>query len=404
MKRRDSRNRVLRPREGQLQNGKYFYKYYENRKPKYLYSWKLVSTDPLPKGKRPCVPLRDQEKAISVKLDTGISTCGGNMSVLQLVERYIALRSVDVKENTKIGYRTIRNILIKENIFCHRRIDQVRVSDAKSFLIRMYKDYHMSRSTIHSIRGVLRPAFRTAVNDDLIIRNPFEFPLSEIIKEPYKEKQILTKSQERSFLHFLKYDSHYGEFYPGIYIMLKMGLRVSEFCALTVQSINLNHMTLTINKQLQYRGKNHYWIEDTKTTAGNRIIPIPPDEELVRCFELLLNKPRPKPDPEVDGVSGFLYFSKNGKPLVGYQWTKKLIYASKSYNALYKEAIPVVTSHMLRHTCSSRLWARGLNVKSISKFLGHSSVNITMDTYTHASTEDIRADMNKIFLKKNKGC
>ena len=108
----------------------------------------------------------------------------------------------------------------------------------------------MSRSTIHSIRGVLRPAFRTAVNDDLIIRNPFEFPLSEIIKEPYKEKQILTKSQERSFLHFLKYDSHYGEFYPGIYIMLKMGLRVSEFCALTVQSIDLNHMTLTVNKQL----------------------------------------------------------------------------------------------------------------------------------------------------------
>ena len=124
-------------------------------------------------------------------------------------------------------------------------------------------------------------------------------------------------------LHFLKYDSHYGEFYPGIYIMLKMGLRVSEFCALTMQSIDLDNMTLTVNKQLQYRGKNHYWIEDTKTVAGNRIIPIPPDEELVRCFELLSNKPRPKQDPEVDGASGFLYFSKNGKPLVGYQWTKK---------------------------------------------------------------------------------
>ena len=76
--------------------------------------------------------------------------------------------------------------------------------------------------------------------------------------------------------------------------MLKMGLRVSEFCALTMQSIDLDNMTLTVNKQLQYRGKNHYWIEDTKTVAGNRIIPIPPDEELVRCFELLSNKPRPK--------------------------------------------------------------------------------------------------------------
>lgn len=131
-------------------------------------------------------------------MENGISTCGGNMNVLQLVTRYITLRS-DVKENTRIGYRTIRNILIKEGNFCYKRIDQIKTTDAKAFLIHLYKDQNFSRSTIHSVRGGLRLAFRLAVNDDLLVKSPFEFPLSEVIREPYKEKIILTKAQERSF-------------------------------------------------------------------------------------------------------------------------------------------------------------------------------------------------------------
>lgn len=242
-------------------------------------------------------------------MENGISTCGGNMNVLQLVTRYITLRS-DVKENTRVGYRTIRNILIKEGNFCYKRIDQIKTTDAKAFLIHLYKDQNFSRSTIHSVRGVLRPAFRLAVNDDLLVKSPFEFPLSEVIREPYKEKIILTKAQERSFLNYIKHHDHYKEFYPGVYILMRTGMRISEWAALTIRDIDLEHMTLTDNKQLQYRGKNYYWIDETKTTSGNRILPIMPDPELVRCFEILLNKPCPKQEPEIDGVSGFLCFSK----------------------------------------------------------------------------------------------
>ena len=58
-KRRDNRNRVLNTGESQRSNGLYVFKYLDrDKKPKFIYSWRLVETDRLPAGKRPCRPLR----------------------------------------------------------------------------------------------------------------------------------------------------------------------------------------------------------------------------------------------------------------------------------------------------------------------------------------------------------
>ena len=54
------------------------------------------------------------------------------------------------------------------------RIDKVKQSEAKAWLIKLQKDGR-GYSTIHTVRGVVRPAFQMAVNDDLIRKNPFEF-------------------------------------------------------------------------------------------------------------------------------------------------------------------------------------------------------------------------------------
>ena len=57
--RRDSKRRVLRPGESIRADGKYQYKYHIDGKPHFVYSWKLEPTDKLPKGKKPCLSLRD---------------------------------------------------------------------------------------------------------------------------------------------------------------------------------------------------------------------------------------------------------------------------------------------------------------------------------------------------------
>ena len=64
MARKDKKGRVLRRGETVRADGKYQFKYIEDGKPKFLYSWKLEATDKLPEGKRPCVALRDMEKKV----------------------------------------------------------------------------------------------------------------------------------------------------------------------------------------------------------------------------------------------------------------------------------------------------------------------------------------------------
>ena len=85
-----------------------------------------------------------------------------------------------VRHNTVAGYKTVINILKKEP-FGRQRIDKVRLSDAKAWLIKLQKVDGRGYSTIHSIRGVLRPAFQMAVDDDILVKNPFGFQLAGVL-------------------------------------------------------------------------------------------------------------------------------------------------------------------------------------------------------------------------------
>lgn len=395
-KRRDNRNRVLLVGESQKPNGMYTYKYQENGKSKYVYSWRLVMSDVTPTGKKDKMCLREQEKIIKANLECGIVSQGGGYTVLELVKKYTALRT-DVKENTRVHYNYVMNILVKDGRFANRRIDTIKISDAKEWLIQLGKD-GKSRNTIRNVRGVLKPAFEMAVRDDLIRKNPFSFPLAEVVKNEYEHRDALTKQQEKSFLKFIKHDEYFSEFYEGFYILFHTGLRISEFCALTIDDVNLEERSISVDKQLQYRGKHKYWIDEVKTYSGKRTIPIPlNDEELYTCFQKLLNarKTPIKNEPVVDGIKGFLYLSNTYKPLVGYQWAKKFKYAVEKYNSIYKEPLPKITPHVCRHTFCTRQWQKGLTLKTIQALMGHASVEITMDTYTHATYQDIVKEVNQ---------
>ena len=85
----------------------------------------------------------------------------------------------------------------------------------------------MGYSTIHSVRGVVRPAFQMAVDDDLIRKNPFEFQLCTVVVNDSVTREAITRKQERKFLEFIKYDEHYKRYYDGMFILFKTGLRIS---------------------------------------------------------------------------------------------------------------------------------------------------------------------------------
>ena len=138
VKRRDNKNRVLRNGESQRADGRYVYVYVDgNGKQKFLYSWKLENTDKLPYGKRECMSLRDKIKLLNRDLNDGIVSQGGNLTVLELVKKYIGQKT-GVRHNTEANYNFVINIIAKDE-FGARRIDKVKLSDAKEWLIKLQK-------------------------------------------------------------------------------------------------------------------------------------------------------------------------------------------------------------------------------------------------------------------------
>lgn len=392
-KRRDNKGRILHNGEIQKSDGKYRFKYVDALgKVCYLYSWRLSHNDPTPVGKKRTLSLREMEKQVEADLFDHIVTNGGNLTVLDLCEKYIATKT-GVRRNTVAGYKTVLNIL-KKDPFGRKRIDTVRISDAKLWLIKLQKENGKSYSSIHSIRGVLRPAFQMAMDDDYIRKNPFEFQLVEVIVNDSVRRDAITKEQERNFLKFVKEDPHFCRYYDGMYILFKTGLRVSEFCGLTVSDIDFDNHCFTVARQLQKKNKLYY-IEKPKTERGTRTIPMTPEVE--QCFSnLIANRKPPKIEPMVDGITGFLCFDPRGNIQYGLHWDKHFKYAVIKYNEIYRVPLPKITPHICRHTYCSNMAKSGMNPKTLQYLMGHADISVTLNTYTHVKFEDAMAEVTKL--------
>lgn len=396
IKRRDHKNRILRDRESQSKNGRYRYTYYEDGKQKCIYSWKLVPTDKLPEGKKDCLSLREQIAEIEKQRILGINYEACNSTVIELVERYIAQKR-GVRQSTRNGYQTVLNLLIKDS-FGERSISSIKQSDAKLWLIHL-QDNGRRYSSIHTIRGVLRPAFQMAVDDDLLLKNPFDFPLSSVVVNDSVTREAITRQQERQFLEFVKNDSHFQKYYEGIYILFKTGMRISEFCGLTKHDIDMKERTININHQLLQTNHMKYIIESTKTRNGTRIIPM--TDDVYECFKkILANRKKPKVEPMVGKCAGFLYLDKNDMPLIALHWEKYFEHICEKYNKIYRIQMPKVTPHVCRHTYCSNMAKSGMNPKTLQYLMGHSEIGVTLNTYTHVGFEDAKTELAKINFAK----
>ena len=387
--RRDKKGRRLLTGESQRKDGKYEYKYQDAfGKRKTVYSWRLTEADSVPKGKRSDIPLREKERQIQLDLSRGIA-CAGDLTVLELVEMYVAQKR-GVRHNTRANYNFVLNIIRKEE-FGLKRIDKIKIFDAKAWLIKLQADGR-GYSTIHSIRGVLRPAFQMAVDNDLLNKNPFEFQLSTVVVNDSVTREALTRKQEHAFLEFVGNDKHFSRYYDGIYILFKTGLRISEFVGLTAGNIDFENSRIVVDHQLQRTRNMEYVIEDPKTGCGTRMVPMTP--EVKESFaRILANRKPPKVEPVVQGYSGFLFLDKNGRPMVALHWEKYFQHICAKYNSIYKAQMPKVTPHVCRHTFCSNMAKSGMNPKTLQYIMGHSDIGVTLNTYTHLGFEDARSEM-----------
>lgn len=392
-KRRDNRNRILRNGESQRSDGRYMFKYVDGYGDvKYIYSWRLDKNDRAPAGRQRDLSLREKEKQIEADLFDQIVPQGGNMTVLDLARKYVSLKT-GIRHNTEANYKFVIHILEQEE-FGKRRIDKVKLSDAKAWLIKLQKDGR-GYSSIKTVRGVVRPAFQMAADDDLIRKNPFDFQMATVVVNDSVTREAITRKQERNFLEFIKNDRHFCRYYDGIYILFHTGMRISEFVGLTVSDIDMKNRKINIDHQLQRKRNMEYVIEETKTVGGVRQIPM--TEGVYECFRRILADRRPpKVEPMVDGYTGFLYLDKNGMPMVALHWEKYFQHICQKYNGIYKVQLPKITPHVCRHTFCSNMAKSGMNPKTLQYIMGHSDIGVTLNTYTHLGFEDAEKEMERV--------
>ena len=297
--------------------------------------------------------------------------------------------------------------ILKKHPFGSVRIDKIKVLDAKLFLVSLQKDDGRSYSSIHSIRGVLRPAFQLALESDYIKRNPFDFQLKDVLVNDSVTREAISRQDEKKFLKFVREDPRFSVYYDAIYILFKTGMRISEFCGLTLADIDLEQRTINIDHQLQRKGNGELYILDgesmsakTKTPSGTRCIPMLTNEVHAAFCILVQNRNAPKVEPMVDGYGGFLILNENVRkglrPMVAMDWEHIFRRILDKYNSIYKVQLPKITPHVCRHTFCSNMARSGMSPKTLQYIMGHSDISVTLNTYTHLTFDDAKAEFDRV--------
>ena len=380
-KRKDKKGRVLRSGESQRKNLTYEYRFTDAfGKRRSVYAGTLKE-------------LREKEEQIEISIAANMDFSAGNCTVLELVERYVELKQ-GVRYNTKIGYNFVMNIL-KKDAFGMRRIRDIRTSDAQLWFTRLQRE-GKGYSTITSIRGVLKPAFQMAYNEDLLMKNPFMFKLSDVIVNDSTHREAMTPEEQNIWMNFIKEDRTYSRYYDEFVVLLGTGMRVSEFCGLTKKDLDFENRRINVDHQLVRDRHCNYYVEKTKTECGRRSIPM--TQEVYDALQnILKNRPKLKTEMMVDGYSGFIMIDKLLKPKVAQHIENECRWAMKKYRKLHPDRpLPNITPHVFRHTFCTNMAAAGMDAKTLQYLMGHADIGVTLNVYTHATYDLAEQQMAKI--------
>ena len=158
-KRRDNKGRVLKDGESQRKNGTYDYRYTDiHKKRRCIYAKTLAE-------------LRRKESDIQRDLADGVDYAAGEITVAELVDRYIKLKR-GLKQNSMRAYSSAVN-RVHAAPFGQLKIRTVKLSDAKGWFVDLH-DSGIKQNTISVLQSVVRPAFEMAVDDDIIRKKPVQ--------------------------------------------------------------------------------------------------------------------------------------------------------------------------------------------------------------------------------------
>ena len=378
-KRKDNKGRVPWTGESQRADGSYDFRYTDRDHQRCSIYAKDLET------------LREREAEIQLYLDAGVNVCVADITVEELLKRYVSLKRGGSPGNPE--RIPVRSGCGGKYSFGQRKIGEIRMSDAKLWFIELYDDGY-SWNTIASIRGVVKPAFQMAFTEELIRRNPFDFRL-DIIPNDTEKRVALSKRQQRDFLNFIAEDKHYSQYLDEIVVLLGTGMRVSEFCGLTMADLDFERRRIRVDHQLVWTRICKRYVEKTKTECGCRFLPMS-DEVYRSLYNILSRRVKPQKEPMIDGYTGFILLDQNGNPKVALHIEHVVKRIWQKYNEAHVIPLPRVTPHVFRHTFCTNMANAGMDLKSLQYLMGHSDVSVTLNVYTHTSYAQAEQSMQRI--------
>ena len=389
--RKDSKGRKLHTGESQRKDGIYLYRYTDS----YTGKRTSVYANDLPE-------LRRKEKAIAKDIDDNILTDASvkKLTLNTLFERYLDINIID--DSTRVNYKNMWRIHV-ENTIGNIKVVNLKTSHIMGLYSKMSNDKY-AHSTIQYIQLMIFPTLEMAVGDDIIRKNPAKNALSPEYGEEPKKKEALGIAEQEGLLDFMSKSNVYRKYIPLMTIMLETALRCGELIGITFNDIDFKNKELYINHQLTYKNYKDgngciFRIKKPKTKAGIRTIPLTD-----RACEAFREQKKQNFQAgifctfEIEGVSDFVFLTKNGRPMMPSALNNVLYNIVRNYNSYVGDGqtIERFSSHVMRHTGCTNMARAGINVKVTQYVMGHTNSNVTMDVYNHLNNKiDAKSEFSK---------
>lgn len=254
-------------------------------------------------------------------------------------------------------------------------LDKIKPTDINAMYLHCSNDLGNSTTTIRQYHWILSKAFKNALRWKII-----DYNIMTTIDPPKKVKRELTVYNKDQLFLLLNRIKNLTCYIP-VLLSGTTGMRLGELCGLRWKDVNLDDREIYVTRQLQ-KVDNELELLQLKTSTSKRKIPIlkeivKPLEELKQIQEY--NKSKNKNYDK----RNFVICKEDGSPYEPNYISKNYTRVMKQYNVCKELNLPYIRFHDLRHTYATMLLVANTNPKVVSELMGHSTVSMTLNTYSH---------------------